>query len=144
MSASRCFFLLGALPLLFLGVVHAAMTPHTTARDQGLSPRDPSVRQAMERDTILLTRRTSVWLAWVGFNLSHSLGVLILGAVVLLCGRSRASFEAQACVFIPFALLVSVSYLVLAVRYWFKAPAVWMSFASACFLISWVLFATAG
>ena len=141
---SRYLFLIGALPFILLGFAHAVATPQTPADAQGLSPRDPAVRGAMARDTILLTRRTTVWLAWVGFNMSHSLGAILFGAVVVLIGRSGASFEAQASVFLPLAVLVSAIYLVLAIRYWFRTPIIGISLASVCFLVAWLLFARAG
>ena len=104
LELSRYLFLLGALPFIVLGLAHVVVTPQTPADAKGLSPRDPAVREAMAHDTILLTRRTSLWLAWVGFNLSHGLGAILFGVVVLLIGRSRVSFEAQASVFLPLAV----------------------------------------
>jgi len=144
LELSRYLFLIGALPFIVLGFAHAVATPQTPADAKGLSPRDPAVRDAMARDSVLLTRRTTMWLAWVGFNLSHSLGAILFGAVVMLIGRSGASFEAQGGVFLPLAVLVSAIYLVLGVRYWFRTPIIGISLASVCFLVSWVLFARAG
>jgi len=144
LELSRYLFLLGALPFVVLGFAHAVATPQTPAQAKGLSPRDPAVRDAMARDSILLTRRTTLWLAWVGFNLSHSLGAILFGAVVVLIGRTSASFEAQAAVFLPLAVLVSATYLVLGVRYWFRTPIIGISAACVCFWLSWVLFARAG
>jgi hypothetical protein len=144
LELSRYLFLIGALPFIVLGLAHAAATPQTPADTKGLSPRDPAVREAMARDSLLMTRRTTLWLTWVGFNLSHSLGAILFGAVVVLIGRSSASFEAQAGVFLPLAVLVSAIYLVLGVRYWFRTPIIGISLASVCFVVSWVLFARAG
>jgi hypothetical protein len=144
LELSRYLFLIGALPFIVLGLAHAVATPQTPADTKGLSPRDPAVRDAMARDSVLLTRRTTLWLTWVGFNLSHSLGAVLFGAVVVLIGRSRASFEAQASVFLPLTVLVSAIYLVLGVRYWFRTPIIGISLASACFLVSWALFVMAG
>jgi hypothetical protein len=140
LELSRYLFMAGALPFIVLGVAHVAGTPQVPADAKGLSPRDPAVREAMVRDTILLTHRTTVWLAWVGFNLSHSLGVILFGVVALLIGRNLDSFEAQATVFLPLTVAVSGVYLVLAARYWFKTPFIWIAFSSVCFLVSWVLF----
>jgi hypothetical protein len=144
LEVSRYLFLIGALPFIVLGLAHAAATPQTPAQAKGLSPRNLAVRDAMAHDSLLLTRRTTLWLAWVGFNLSHSLGAILFGAVVVLIGRSSASFEAQGGVFLPLAVLVSVIYLVLGVRYWFRTPIIGISLASVCFSVSWVLFARAG
>src|SRR5687767_13603805 len=112
---SRLLFLAGAMPFVVLGLAHALATPRTPAQAKGLSPRDPALREAMAQDTVLLTRRTNMWLAWVGFNLSHSLGAVLFGAVVVLIGRSQATFEAQGALFLPLAVLVSGAYLVLGI-----------------------------
>ena len=141
---SRYIFLVGALPFVVLGVAHAFATPRTSAQANGLSPRDPALREAMAKDTILLTRRTTVWLAWVGFNLSHSLGAVLFGAVILLVGRTQASFQGQAGVFLPFTVAVSGLYLVLGLRYWFRTPILGIALSGVCFIASWVLFLIGG
>jgi hypothetical protein len=137
---SRYISLMGALPFVVLGIAHAFATPRTPAQSKGLSPRDSVLREAMTKDTVLLTRRTTLWLAWVGFNLSHSLGAVLFGAVVLLVGRSQPSFQAQAGVFLPFAIVVSGLYLLLGLRYWFRTPIVGIALSSVCFVASWGLF----
>ncbi len=140
---SRYIFLAGALPFVVLGVLHALMTPRTPLQSKGLSPRDSALREAMARETVLLTQRTTLWLAWVGFNFSHSLGAVIFGVVVLLVGRSQASFQDQAGVFLPFAVLVCAIYFLLAIRYWFRTPIVVIALAGVCFITSWALFVIA-
>jgi hypothetical protein len=142
-EVSRYLFLGGALPFIVQGLAHAALTPLTPARAKALSPRDPALRDAMAREHLLLTRRTTLWLTWVGFNLSHSLGAVLFGVVVMLIGRSPASFEAQASVFLPLSVLVSLTYLAIGIRYWFRTPIIGIALASACFLAAYVLFARA-
>lgn len=141
---SRYLFLAGAAPFLILGVVHAIATPLTVERIRGLSPRDPALRSGMQQDFLTLTRRTNVWLAWVGFNLSHSLGVVLFGAVVVLIGRNQMTFDAQASLSLPLALLVTGAYLVLAIRFWFRTPIIGVALAGACFAASWALFLLRG
>ena len=140
LELSRYLFLAGSLPLVVLGLAHAAATPHTPARAKGLSPRDPALRDAMLHDSVLLTRRTNMWLAWVGFNLSHSLGAVLFGVVVILVGRTETTYRVEAPLFLPLAILVSGIYLVLAIRYWFRTPILGITLSSACFCASGVLF----
>jgi hypothetical protein len=140
-EVSRTLFLFGALPFVIRGLAHAFHTPRAPAESKGLSPRDPALREAMVRETLLLTRRTNLWLCWVGFNLSHSLGAVLFGVVVLLVGRTPASFQAQAGVFLPLAVVVSGVYLVLGLRYWFRTPILGIAVSSACFLAAWAAFA---
>lgn len=143
-DASRVLFLAGALPYVFLGIAHALATPLTPDQDKGLSPRDRPLREAMTQGHVLLTRRTSLWLTWVGFNLSHSLGAVLFGVVVVVIGRSRASFDAQASLFLPLAVVVSLCYLAIGLRYWFRTPIVGIVLASVCFVASWLVFALGG
>jgi hypothetical protein len=134
---SRYIFMVGALPLLFLGALHALETPLTLAKPKGLSPRNPALGETMARETALITRRTNMWLAWVGFNLSHSLGIILLGVVVCLVGRSPASFQAQASFFVPLTIVASGLYLVIGFLYWFRAPIIGIALSAACFATSW-------
>ena len=80
-----------------------------------------------------------MWSGWVGFNLSHSLGVILLGAVVLVVGRSADNFAREAAVFVPLALCAAAAYLVLGVKYWFRTPIIGCASSLALFLASWVL-----
>jgi hypothetical protein len=136
---SRYLFRVGALPFVFLGLAHAFATPLTPAESKGLSPRDAALRETMSKETVLLTRRTTLWLAWVGFNLSHSLGAVLFGGVALLIGRSSISFQAQASLFVPLAVVVSGLYLVIGLRYWFRTPIIGIALSSVCFVASWTL-----
>jgi hypothetical protein len=136
---SRWFFLAGAVPYLVLGAAHALLTPHTLDERKGLSPADPALREAMARGTVLLTRRTDVWRAWVGFNLSHSLGALLFGCFVVFAGRSDAVFAVEGGLFGTAALLVSGAYLALALKFWFRTPIIGTAVSFALFLAAWVL-----
>jgi len=144
LELSRYLFLVGAVPFVLLGLAHVCATPRTPAESKPFSPRDRAFREAMAEETILLTPRTTLWLAWIGFNLSHSLGAMVFGAVVLLIGRSPASFQSEARVFVPLAVVVSGLYLVLGLRYWFRTPIVGSALSGVCFVTSWILFAIGG
>jgi len=136
---SRYLFLLGALPFIVLGTAHALATPLTPDESKGLSPRDLAYRQSMTEHTMLLTRRTNLWLAWVGFNLSHSLGVVLFGVVVLLVGRSAATFGANWQVFVPLAIVVSGVYVAIGLCCWFRTPIIGSLISSVCFVLSGVV-----
>lgn len=135
---SRYLFLAGALPFIVLGIAHALATPLSPDQAKGLSPRDPDYRHGMSRQTVLLTRRVTMWSGWVGFNLSHSVGAVLFGVTVLLAGRSAEAFHANA-PFVPFAVVVSAVYLVIGLRYWFRTPIIGIAVAGLCFLGSWVV-----
>jgi hypothetical protein len=92
----------------------------------------------MTRSGLRLTRRTDMWRAWVGFNLSHGLGVVIFAAFVFVTGRSASVFAVEAHLAIPFAFVVAGGYLWLARRYWFRTPFIGCLLAALLFLAAWV------
>jgi hypothetical protein len=141
---SRYLFLAGALPFLLLGTAHAVHTPRQPGERKGLSPADPGLAGSMARSRILLTGRTDMWRAWVGFNLSHSLGAILFGVVVVLMGRTSASFGHDAALFLPLAIVVSMAYLGLAVAYWFRTPILGIGLSVLLFSAAWVLYLVSG
>ena len=136
---SRYLFLAGALPFVILGFAHAYSTPTHLDVPRGLSPSEVELARAMSRTRLRLTARTDMWRAWMGFNFSHSLGVLLLGAIVLVIGRGTKSFEAEGRIFVPLLVFVSALYLLLAIKYWFRTPVVACALSLVLFLGSWVL-----
>lgn len=141
---ARYFFLAGASPYLLLGIAHALATPLAPGDRKGLSPRDPQLAESMRATTPRLTRRTDIWLAWVGFNLSHSLGAVAFAAFVLAVGLTPGAFASASSVCVPLAAVVSAAYLVLGIRYWFRTPIIGCALSFACFLAAWVLTLRAG
>lgn len=80
-----------------------------------------------------------MWRVWVGFSLSHSLGVVLLGLVVILVGRTSASFAYNAAVFAPLAIAASLAYLALGLAYWFRAPVIGVGLSVLLFTAAWVI-----
>ena len=88
-----------------------------------------------------LTDRTDLWRAWVGFNYSHSLGAVLFGAFVILIGRSAESYAFEAPLAVPLALVVSLCYLVLGFKYWFRTPIIGIGASVGCFAAAWMVLA---
>ena len=80
-----------------------------------------------------------MWRAWVGFNLSHSLGLVLFGGVIVLVGRTSASFGYNAGVFLPLAIVVAIAYLILSMAYWFRTPIIAIGLCVLLFSAAWVL-----
>lgn len=133
---ARYLFLAAAALFVVLGALHGTWTLRDTRTPTAFSPTDPGLREAMLKSGLLLTRRANMWQAWLGFNLSHSLGLVLLGIALLLVGRTEAEFQRQVGLFLPFALAASLGYLVLAVKYWFWAPALGIAVSVLCLLLS--------
>src|SRR6267154_4707691 len=70
----------------------------------------------------VLTRQTTMWKAWVGFNASHSYGAILFGLVYGYLAVAHGSFLFQS----PFLLLIGLcllaGYVFLGKVYWFSVP----------------------
>lgn len=122
----------GALIFGLLGTVHLAYTLFTGM----FSPRDATTEAAMKLTHPRLTRRTTLWKAWVGFNASHSLGAMLFAAIYLLLALAHMDWLREAPGLVWLAALGALAYLALAVRYWFRTPLIGIALASVCFLVA--------
>ena len=79
--------ILGGAVFGVLGSLHAIYTFLDLRNPRRLVPADPSVARAMANSPLRLSGgRTDMWRAWIGFNFSHSLGVLMLAAQAVWAG----------------------------------------------------------
>ena len=72
----------------FLGTLHIIYTFFTNK----LEPRDAAIAAAMKATSPVLTRRTSLWNGWIGFNGSHGLGILLFAVTYLLLALDHMSW----------------------------------------------------
>jgi hypothetical protein len=130
--AAQALIIAGASLFGLLGAVHLLYTFFTGKLD----PRDASTTAAMRATNPILTRRTTIWDAWVGFNASHSLGALLFAAVyLLLAGAHMTALQhSPALVWLP--VVGSGAYLALARRYWFRSPLIGIAMAGTCFVVA--------
>lgn len=104
--------------ILTLGLIHLTFT----FRGAKLRPRDPALTSAMNATHMVLTRETTVWRAWIGFNASHSLGAVFFGVIYGYLASMRRELLFHSPFLLAVGLLTLASYAVLARRYWFSAP----------------------
>ena len=129
--------ILGGAVFGVLGALHAVYTLLDLGDPRRLVPDDPSVARAMANSALRLSGgRTDMWRAWVGFNFSHSLGVLMVAGLALWAGFRIKTLP---CGIIPALTLIGCVYLVLALLYWFRAPAIGVAIGTGCFAAAWVL-----
>ena len=107
-----------SLVILCLGVLHVVLT----FRGTRLHPRDTGLVQRMSEESPNLTRETTMWRAWIGFNASHGFGAMLFGLVYgYLALRQPQVLRSS-----PFLLLVGAAmlggYVFLGRSYWFSVP----------------------
>lgn len=128
---AQSLFIAGAAIMGLLGCIHLAYTFF----GHRLDPRDAATISAMQATTPRLTRDTSVWQCWIGFNASHSLGAMLFAAVYLLLASTHMDVLRASSALAWLAVAGSAAYLVLARRYWFRIPLAGILIAAVCFLL---------
>src|ERR1700746_3942155 len=135
---SAILLILGGAVFGMLGALHAAYTLLDLRNPRRLVPVDPSVAHAMANSALRLSGgRTDMWRAWIGFNFSHSLGLLLVAGLALWAGFRIKMLPVG--IIMPALTLIGCTYEVLALLYWFRIPAIGVAIGTGCFAAAGVL-----
>lgn len=119
-----------AAVILLLGLAHLLFT----FRGPQLHPREAALEAAMKQVSPVLTRQTTMWKAWIGFNASHSTGAICFGLVYGYLALVHGDLLFRS----PFLLLVGLAmlcaYVALARAYWFSIPRRGIGLATVLYL----------
>jgi hypothetical protein len=135
MMIAKYLWLLGSLIILFLGTIHLFYTFFTNK----FSPRKESIEEEMKATTPYLTRETTMWRGWIGFNASHSSGAMFIGIINFYVAVKYFSIFQTDHFFFLFNLFTIGFYVWLAKKYWFKIPLIGITITLICFFISYIL-----
>ncbi|HMD39108.1 MAG TPA: hypothetical protein VKH15_07495 [Candidatus Acidoferrum sp.] len=129
------FIAASAAVILLLGLMHLLYT----FRGPMLHPRDADLTARMMAVSPVITGETTMWRAWVGFNATHSFGLILFGAVYgyLAIRHSASLFQSWFLLALGFALLLG--YAVIAKFYFFTAPFRGVVLAAALYLLGIVV-----
>jgi hypothetical protein len=129
---ARLLMVLSASILLTLGAMHLAYTFWGT----NLAPRDPALEVSMSRISPVLTEETTMWRCWMGFNATHSMGLILFGLIYgyLALAHDQLLFRS------PFLLLVGLVMLagliVVCRLYFFRGPLTGVSISFVFYVVS--------
>jgi len=128
--AAQILMLLSAGIILMLGVIHLAYT----FRGSKFTPRDPALQVSMSHTSPVITRETTMWRCWVGFNASHSMGAILFGLVYgfLAVAHAQMLFDSIFLLVVGLAMLCGL--FALGKVYWFSIPFRGIAVALACYL----------
>ena len=132
---ARILMVLSASIILTLGIVHLVYT----FWGPKLTPRDAALQIGMSQISPVIAKETTMWRCWVGFNASHSMGLILFGLVFGYLALAHGQLLFQS----PFLLVVGLAMLgglaVLAKVYWFSSPFTGVSISLTCYIASIVL-----
>ena len=116
--------------MVLLGSIHLLYT----FWGNKLAPRDPAVQAAMSATQMVLTQETTVWRAWVGFNVSHSVCAAFFGLVFGFLATFHPELLFRSAYLQLLGLIVLACFVILAKLYWFSIPLLGVSVALGCYL----------
>jgi hypothetical protein len=120
-----------------MGIVHGLLSVVDIFLPTQFAPVDDLVRHAMKSTNgRFLRARANMWDAWLGFNISHGLGMFIFGVATAWLGLTLEHVNVSS-VALTIPVAIGLIYFVLSVRFWFYAPAVASFIATACFVAAW-------
>jgi hypothetical protein len=146
-DAAQAWFIAGAIPFMLAGGTHALATLLDTVRPRFFTPIESSALPALEGTGIRFREMfpggggatPSMWRAWLGFNISHGLGLFAFGLFCLLIATYDFALVEDIDAIRPLTIAVSSAYLVLSLRFWFYVPAITIGVGAACFAVATVL-----
>lgn len=122
MLLAKNLFLLGCLPFLMLGTMHAIYSLLDIRQPRKFVPYNSELIEAMKSSTLALTKKTDMWRAWMGFNISHSVGVLAFSSIYTYLAYFHSALLFNSTFLIVGAPVIAGVYLTLSKNYWFGAP----------------------
>lgn len=127
--------IIGAAIILILGLIHMKYTFFSNK----FLARDSNTVEKMKMTSPVLTRNTTMWKAWIGFNASHSLGVIFFGLVNIILGILHFEIYSGTPIFSVLNIATLFFYLFLSKKYWFKPPLIGVIVSLLCYSISFIL-----
>jgi len=133
MPALPCLFMAASALIIFtLGLLHLWITFHGNS----LQPRDAVLLHSLKTISPKLTRETTMWNAWIGFNASHSFGAMLFGLVYGYLAVRLPTLLFASLFLRAVGLLLLGAYAWLGKRYWFRIPFRGIVLALLCYVLA--------
>ena len=128
----QLFIIFGACILGLLGAIHlwlVLFTPKFHASNH-------DVNFTLQSTNLIITRQTTFWKAWIGFNVSHSVGLIFIAAIYIPLAIHEIEMITRNFYFLFLPVFISTVYLGLSIKYWFKIPMIGFALSLLCFLLA--------
>lgn len=135
----QLLIIIGSGIFALLGVIHTVFTLQDISNPRNFAPRDAELLAAMQHSAVGLDPKINLWNAWMGFNFSHSLGLLMFGGAFLYIGILYPSVFSESKVLQVCCILIPAIYVILSLKFWFVNPAVFLGISTVCFILAIVL-----
>ena len=133
--AARILMALSASIVLTLGVLHL----DSTFRGPSLTPRDPALQFSMSKSSPMVTNETTMWRCWMGFNASHSIGLVLFGLIYGYLALAHDQLLFRSSFLLVVGLMLLACLIVVCRLYFFRAPLIGVSTSFVFYVVSVVL-----
>ena len=131
---AKYLWIAGSIPFIILGSIHL----YYTFFSNKFSSRTASVDDAMKNSFPVLTKETTMWKAWIGFNASHSSGAIYIGLINFIIAIQYPEIL-QSPLFLILNIITVFFYCWLGKKYWFGIPFKGILIATCCFVAATIL-----
>jgi len=135
MIIAKYLWEIGSIIIVILGSIHLYYTFFTNK----FSSRNERMMGEMKSSSPIITKETSMWKAWMGFNASHSSGAIFIGVINSYLAFQYFRVLQSDNFFFLFNILTIGFYVWLAKKYWFKIPFTGLLMTFICFIVSYIL-----
>lgn len=129
---SMVLMVASAVMLFVLGTLHLIYT----FVGQKLTPRDHALQIRMSEVSPVISKETTMWRCWIGFNASHSVAAMLFGLVYGFLAIAHYSLLFSSPYLLIVGLLTVGGFFVLGKLYWFSAPFIGIGISLACYVAS--------
>ena len=130
--AATALMVLSAALLFAIGALHLVYTFHGPR----LRPRDRALQIRMGEVSPVITRQTTMWRCWVGFNATHSMGLMLFGLVYGFLAIFHGGILFASPYLLAVGLLVIGGWVALSRAYFFRIPFVASSLCLVLYVAS--------
>jgi hypothetical protein len=124
LASAAIFGLLGTLHLVY------------TFWGPKFMPRDRELQAAMRTVSPVISKETTMWRCWIGFNASHSLGPMFFGLVYGFLALVHAEMLFASAFLLGTGLVMIGAFAMLAKAYWFRIPLMGICLALGLYVAS--------
>ena len=126
---------LGSVIIFILGSIHLFYTFFTNK----FKSRNEILISEMKVSNPILTKETTMWKAWIGFNASHGSGAMFIGIINFYLAFRHFQLLITDDFLTLFSIVTIVFYAWLAKTFWFRIPLLGISITLICYIASYIL-----
>lgn len=135
MNWARYLWITGSAIIGVLGTVHLLYTFFSNK----FHPRSETLLEEMKSVSPVLTKDISIWNAWVGFNGSHSSGIIFIAVINIFLAIKFFPALRESHFYFIFNIVTLVFYVFLAGKFWFSKPLIGACITLACYILAYIL-----